>query len=98
MADLFESPFSSGMKRAGSSPPSPVFDLPPILFIAIASDSCASALIDPKLMAPVANRTMMSFSVSTFSSSMGSTSLNFNKPLIDALRLFSSLVCLENCQ
>ena len=31
-----------GVKRAGSSPPSPVFDLPPMRFIAIARFSCAS--------------------------------------------------------
>ena len=30
-----------------SSPPSPVFDLPPSRFIAMASVSCASAEIDP---------------------------------------------------
>ena len=36
------SPFASGMKRAGSSPPSPVLLLPPMRFIAIASVSCAS--------------------------------------------------------
>ena len=33
--------------RSASSPPSPVLDLPPIRFIAIASVSCASLLIDP---------------------------------------------------
>ena len=33
--------------RSTSSPPSPVFDLPPIWFIAIASVSCASIEIEP---------------------------------------------------
>ena len=42
MAERFESPFGNGMKRIGSSPPSPVFDLPPMRFIAMASVSCAS--------------------------------------------------------
>ena len=36
-----------GPVAAGSSPPSPVFDLPPSRFIAIAIVSCASWLIDP---------------------------------------------------
>ena len=40
---------------SGSSPPSPVFDLPPILFMAMASVVCASREILPKDMAPVAN-------------------------------------------
>src|SRR5439155_633517 len=42
MAERRQSPFGSRSKRRGSSPPSPVFDLPPIRFIAIASVSCAS--------------------------------------------------------
>ena len=37
IAERMESPLGSGSKRSGSSPPSPVFDLPPIRFIAIAS-------------------------------------------------------------
>ena len=44
------------MKRASSSPPSPVFDLPPMRFIAIASVSCASFVIEPNDIAPVAKR------------------------------------------
>src|SRR3954451_7569156 len=42
--------------RSTSSPPSPVLDLPPSRFIAIARVSCDSAEIDPYDMAPVANR------------------------------------------
>ena len=37
IAERIESPFGIGLKRSASSPPSPVFDLPPIRFIAIAS-------------------------------------------------------------
>ena len=36
-----------GTKRSGSSPPSPVLDLPPSRFIAMASVSCASAEMEP---------------------------------------------------
>ena len=36
IAERIESPFGIGLKRSASSPPSPVFDLPPIRFIAIA--------------------------------------------------------------
>ncbi len=42
-----ESPFASGTKRDSSSPPSPVLDLAPSRFMAIAIVSCASAEIDP---------------------------------------------------
>src|SRR5579864_1924736 len=48
-----ESPFASGTNRDASSPPSPVLDLPPMRFMAIARVSCASAEIDPYDMAPV---------------------------------------------
>jgi hypothetical protein len=48
MALFFESPRSLvQVKRSGSSPPSPVFDLPPMRFIAMASDSCASLEMEP---------------------------------------------------
>src|SRR5882757_3166248 len=53
MADRIESPFGSGLKRSVSSPPSPVFDLPPIRFIAMASVVWASREIEPNDMAPV---------------------------------------------
>ena len=42
IAERSESPFGSGRKRADSSPPSPVFDLPPMRFIAMARFVCAS--------------------------------------------------------
>src|SRR3954469_18369799 len=41
---------------SGSSPPSRVLYFAPILFIATASVSCASLLIEPYDMAPVENR------------------------------------------
>src|SRR5919206_361205 len=37
IAERIESPFGSGLKRSASSPPSPVFDLPPIRFVAMAA-------------------------------------------------------------
>src|ERR1700724_2951338 len=58
-ADLRRSPFASSRNRAGSSPPSPVFDLPPSRFIAMARVSCASAEIEPYDIAPVENRLTM---------------------------------------
>ena len=48
IAERMLSPFGSGLKRSASSPPSPVFDLPPIRFMAIASVVCASREIEPK--------------------------------------------------
>jgi hypothetical protein len=48
IAERIESPFGSGLKRSASSPPSPVFDLPPMRFMAIASVVCASREIEPK--------------------------------------------------
>ena len=38
---------SGSWSRSGSSPPSPVFDLPPIRFMAMASVWCASIEIEP---------------------------------------------------
>ena len=65
MDDLLEIPSFIGLNRMGSSPPSPVFDFPPSSFIAIASDSCDSVDIEPRLIAPVANLFTISFSNST---------------------------------
>ena len=56
IAERIESPFGSGRKRSASSPPSPVFDLPPIRFMAMASVVCASREIEPNDMAPVEKR------------------------------------------
>ena len=51
-----QSPLPSRSKRCGSSPPSPELDRAPRRFIAIASVSWASALIEPNDIAPVTNR------------------------------------------
>ena len=56
-----------GVNRSGSSPPSPVFERPPILFIAIARFSCASRESEPSDIAPVAKRLTISFAGSTSS-------------------------------
>src|SRR5947209_3466932 len=71
IAERIESPFGSGLKRSDSSPPSPVFDLPPMRFIAIASVVCASREIEPNDIAPVENRRTMFFAGSTSSSGTG---------------------------
>ena len=57
----------TGLNRPGSSPPSPVFDFPPIRFIAIASVECASVDIEPSDIAPVANRVTIAVQGSTWS-------------------------------
>ena len=65
-----QSPFASGCS-GGSSPPSPVLVRPPMRFIAMASVSCASALIEPKDIAPVAKRLTIASTGSTSSSGIG---------------------------
>ena len=67
IADLIESPLDIGINLSTSSPPSPVFDFPPILFIAIAKLVWASLLIEPKDIAPVANLFTISLAGSTSS-------------------------------
>ncbi len=54
--DRLESPSAIGRKRSGSSPPSPVLDLAPSRFIAIARVSWASCEIEPYDIAPVEKR------------------------------------------
>src|SRR5712675_1935061 len=54
IADRRRSPFGSRTYRSASSPPSPVFDLPPRRFMAIARFSCASLEMEPYDIAPVA--------------------------------------------
>ena len=68
IAERMESPFGSGTKRSASSPPSPVFERPPMRFMAMASVVCASRLIEPKLIAPVEKRLTISAAGSTSSS------------------------------
>ena len=62
-----ESPFASGENLVGSSPPSPVLLLAPRRFIATAIVSWASLEIDPREIAPVANRLTISVAGSTSS-------------------------------
>ena len=71
IAERIESPFGIGLKRSASSPPSPVFDLPPIRFMAIASVVWASREIEPNDIAPVAKRFTRSFAGSTSSIGTG---------------------------
>ena len=82
IADLRRSPFSSGSYLLGCSPPSPVFDFAPILFIAIAKVSCASAEIEPYDIAPVENVFIISSIDSTSLIGTGGreSKLNLNKP------------------
>ena len=61
----------SSPNRSGSSPPSPVFDRPPMRFIATASVSCASRESEPSDIAPVENRLTISAAGSTSSSGIG---------------------------
>ena len=60
----------SSVKRTGSSPPSPVFERPPMRFIATASVSCASRESEPSDIAPVEKRLTISAAGSTSSSGM----------------------------
>src|SRR2546426_1763875 len=55
IAERRESPLVSELNRSESSPPSPVFDLPPMRFIAMANVWCISWEMEPYEMAPVAN-------------------------------------------
>ena len=92
-----ESPFGSGTKRSGSSPPSPVFERPPMRFIAIASVVCASRLIEPKLIAPVLKRLTMSSADSTSDRSSGSSAFFSSiSPRIVSRRSDCSLIDLAN--
>jgi hypothetical protein len=72
-----------------------VFDLPPMRFIAIASVVCASRLIEPKLIAPVAKRLTISFAGSTSSSGrLTAAGLNFISPRMVSSRSLWSLMML----
>ncbi len=101
IAERMESPFGNVLKRSDSSPPSPVFDLPPMRFIAIASVVWASREIEPKDMAPVAKRRTMFFAGSTSSRGTGlrpssSAVLIRNRPRMVSSRSVCSLMILEN--
>ena len=71
-------------KRTESSPPSPEFDCAPIWFIAIARVSCASGLIEPRLIAADAKRLNIASFGSTSEISIGALSdLNSKKSRIN---------------
>jgi len=71
----------SGLNRIGYSPPSPVFDLPPMRFIATASVVCASVEIEPSDIAPVTKRLTISLAGSTSSSGTGvAAGFSSNRP------------------
>ena len=79
---------------SGLSPPSPEFDFPPSLFIAIAIHSCASCEIEPYDIAPVLKRFTISLTGSTSSSGTGVTPsvLNSSSPLnVCGLRSLSTI-------
>ncbi len=75
MALRRQSPFGSFAYRAESSPPSPELLRAPIRFIAMASVSCASALIDPNDIAPVEKRLTIDSTDSTSSSGTGAAAV-----------------------
>ena len=80
--EFIESPLGKGLNLEDSSPPSPVLDLPPRRFIAIASVVCASVDIEPSDMAPVANLFTISDTGSTSSILIDLLlSLNLKSPL-----------------
>ena len=66
--------------------------------MAMARDSCDSAEIEPKLIAPVAKRLTISLTPSTSSIEIGLPCLNDIKPRSVQLRVPSSLDRLENAQ
>ena len=81
---------------AGSSPPSPVLLLPPSRFMAMASVSCASPLIEPYDIAPVANRLTIDSTGSTSSIGTGwhLSSLKSKRPRsVQSRSFWSSTAC-----
>lgn len=62
-------------RRSASSPPSPVLDLAPSWFMAMARVSCASLEMEPYDMAPVENRLTISLTGSTSSTEIASRPL-----------------------
>src|SRR5436305_14125776 len=72
------SPSGKGRNRDESSPPSPVLLRPPSRFMAMARVSCASPLIDPYDIAPVANRLTIDSTGSTSSTGTGGRAPDLN--------------------
>src|SRR5437667_8736927 len=81
MADLLLSPLGSLSDLDGSSPPSPVFDLPPRRFMAMASVECDSIEMDPYDMAPEQKRRTISVHGSTWSMGTGLQSSNLKSSI-----------------
>ena len=81
----------SSPKRAESSPPSPVFDLPPSRFMPTASVSCASGESAPSDIPPDLKRLTISAAGSTSSSGTGSvSSRKRSSPRSEVLRTATS--------
>ena len=83
-------------KRSLCSPPSPVPDLPPIRFMAIASVSWTSWLSEPKDIEPVENRRRMAATGSTSDNGTGAPDrgLKSSRPRMFFKRsLLSSMPC-----
>src|SRR3954471_4364749 len=90
------SPLGNGLYRAESSPPSPVLLLPPSRFMAMARVSCASPLIEPYDIAPVANRLTIDSIGSTSSIGIGwhLLSLKSKRPRsVQSRSFWSSTAC-----
>ena len=87
----------SSPNRAGSSPPSPVFERPPMLFIACASVSCASRESEPSDIAPVEKRLTISDAGSTSSSGTGSRARKRSSPRRVDRRAESAFTAAANC-
>ena len=86
-----------GLETASSSPPSPVLDFPSMRFMAMASVSCASLLIEPNDIAPVANRFTISAAGSTSSRGTGGPAgLKSNMPRSISRSRFCWLTILAN--
>ena len=66
------SPLARGVNLSSSSPPSPLHEAPPILFIAIAKVSCASFDKAPIDILPVPNLFLISVTDSTSSNGIDS--------------------------
>ena len=82
IADRIDVPSGIILNLSTSSPPSPVLDFPPILFIANAKLVWASLEMEPNDIAPVANLFTMSAAGSIFSRDILCLfSTNSNKPL-----------------
>src|SRR5207253_6798596 len=96
IAERRQLPFASGLNRSGSSPPSPVLDLPPMRFMAMARFSWASLEMEPKDIAPVTKRLTISLAGSTWSMGMATDFLKLSRPRRVQRFLASSLTSLVN--